>query len=41
MLTEEMDDGIVRGGKAAWNCDDSAGAGLRDTSYINIDGVSQ
>lgn len=39
MFTEEMDHGIVRGDKAAWNRDDSAGAGLRDTSYINIDGV--
>lgn len=40
MLTEEMDHGIVRGGKVACDRDGSAGAGLRDTSYINIDGVS-
>lgn len=39
MLAEVKEQGIVRNRKAAWNCDDSAGAGLRDTSYINIDGV--
>ncbi|MCL6658468.1 hypothetical protein [Paenibacillus amylolyticus] len=39
MLAEVKEQGIVRSRKAECDHDDSAGAGLRDTSYINIDGV--